>query len=99
MADAWRATVRVPRRRVALALIGVALVAGCLLARLGTPRARVGAGVTLVAVSALLVVLRRIEARSWEDPERTVRRLVAPIDPEKAGRALRALTLVKPVAE
>ena len=93
LVEAWTETVRAPRRRVTVALSVLVVVGALLVARQGTVATRLGAAIGLV-VFALVVWLWRLNERLvLSDPERTIRRLVGSVDPERAARALRALSL------
>ncbi len=94
LTETWVARVRVPRQRAvvgALALIGVAAL---LLARHGSGRARLVAAGCITLPIVLALILRRIESRRWRDPARVIQRLAGRVDAERAGRAVRALTLL-----
>jgi hypothetical protein len=96
LAEAWRTVTRSSRRRLALALVGLAWVLSLLLARHGTPRDRLIAALS-IGLSALLAVgWRLVERRRLRDPGRIVRTLARAVDPDRADRALRALSLLGP---
>ena len=86
---------RTPRRRAVLALGTLIVAVALLVAREGTARARVGAAsaMTLSAI-ALAMVIRR-ERAIWRDPYASIDRLAGNIEPERAGRARRALSLLE----
>jgi hypothetical protein len=90
----WRETLRRPRRRALVAMLALVFVVAMLVARVGTPRARIGSALLLVlgAGASTLVVLR--ERRRWRDPRAVIERLAGRADPDRAARALRALTLL-----
>jgi hypothetical protein len=71
------------------------LTLAMLLARLGTGAARLGALCGLLAVVAVAVALRVLEARVFRDPARTIERVAGRIEPELAQRAVRALSLLR----
>lgn len=96
LADAWRSATRASRRRIALALVGLAWVLALLVARQGTLRDRVVAGAGMALSVALAVGWRVFERRRLRDPGRIVRSLARAVDPERADRALRALSLLDP---
>jgi len=90
----WRATLKRPRRRALLAGLALVFVVAMLVARVGTVRARASACALLaVSVGASGVVLVR-QHRRWDDPRIAIERLATRADPERAARALRALTLL-----
>lgn len=90
----FRESVRGPRRR-ALVMGGLLLlVALAFVARVGTPAARLGAGGMALAGVVGLVVLRWRERRTWDDPRIAIQRLAGRVAPERAARALRALSLL-----
>jgi hypothetical protein len=94
LAEAWRAVTRRSRRRIALALVALVWLLGLLLARHGTPRDRVLTGAMLGLSVVLAVGWRLVERRRLGDPGRIVRNLARGIDPGRADRALRALSLL-----
>ena len=96
LADGWRLTVRDPRRRLAIALVVLVGLGALLAARHGTTRARIAAGGVIAASFALVALAAYLERRSWSDPGRVIWRLAGRVDPERARRALRALSLVAP---
>jgi hypothetical protein len=95
LAEAWIARVGVPRRRVALGAFALIGVGALLWARHGSTRARVIAAACLLVPLAVGLAARRLEARVWRSPDRIIRRVVGHVDAERAGRALRALTLLR----
>ena len=99
LADAWRSVTRSSRRRIALALVGLAWVLALLLARQGTLRDRVAAGAGMALSAGLAVGWRVFERRRLRDPGRIVRSLARAVDPDRADRALRALSLIDPRGE
>jgi hypothetical protein len=99
LAEAWRTVTRSSRRRIALALVALAWVLSLLLARHGTPRDRLIAGVAIGLSALLAVAWRLVEARRLRDPGRIVRSLARSVDPDRADRALRALSLLGPGGE
>jgi hypothetical protein len=96
LADAWRSVTRSSRRRIALAFIGLAWVLALLFARHGTPRDRLAAGSAMASSAALAIGWRLLERRRLRDPGRIVRSLARAVDPDRADRALRALSLLDP---
>lgn len=94
LAEAWRAEVRVPRRRARVALGALVTVLALLVARQGTIRARLLAAVLLLGILATNLAWRWFELRLWRDPARVIQRLAGRIEPARAGRALRALSLL-----
>ncbi|HVH44349.1 MAG TPA: DUF4175 domain-containing protein, partial [Labilithrix sp.] len=97
IAAAWQYTVRGPRRRAIVA--GSALVAtiAMLVARGGTPHARVGAALLLVAIIASVIALRLRDRRVFADPQRMIEHVAGRAEPEAAARAIRSLSLLDPV--
>ncbi|HTJ84445.1 MAG TPA: DUF4175 family protein [Polyangiaceae bacterium] len=79
LAPSWRA--------LAVGVVLLALFAAAHLARLGTPKARVGAAALLAGVALSLIGLAVIERRRWRDARRSVQRVVSEDDP-KLGAAL-----------
>ena len=96
--DAWLSAVRGPRRQ-AIVLGGLlATTVAMLVARMGTTYGRLGALAILVALGAVVLVLRVLEDRVFRDPARTIERVAGGVEPELAGRAVRALSLLRPEA-
>jgi len=91
--------VQSPRSRAELAAATLVLLAALLLARRGTPPAR-AAAVLCVALPIVALAWRRARERAlWREPSRVVSRLAGRVDPDRAGRAIRALGLIAdPVA-
>jgi DNA-binding NarL/FixJ family response regulator len=96
LAEAWIARVHGPRQRAAIAALALIAVAGLLIARQGSVRSRLIAAGCIVLPLVIGLVARRIESRLWRDPARVIRRIAGGVDPERAGRAARALTLLEP---
>ncbi|MDB4997247.1 MAG: hypothetical protein JWM74_4679, partial [Myxococcaceae bacterium] len=94
LAETWRGVVRTPRRRALAASVAFVIVIALLVARVGTTKARVAAGLAMVSTLALVLVVRRREQKLWSDPASVIDRVAGHIDPERARRALRALTLI-----
>ena len=91
------------RRRTPARLLGICLVVACLvgaalLARLGTPLARVLAVMLLLAAVAQLFVRRACDRRDFADVRRTIRRVLFPVDRAFGERALRAASLAERAA-
>ncbi|MCC6644900.1 MAG: DUF4175 family protein [Polyangiaceae bacterium] len=84
-----------PARRLSLAALLAAVVAGAWLARLGTPgpRAAAIAGVAVVLIVGVVVAAR--DRRRAASLERWLSAMVARADPDGAARALRALGLLE----
>jgi hypothetical protein len=94
MAEAWRIATGSSRRRIAVAFVALVWVLALLLARHGTARARLAALAALALSTALAVGWRVLEHRRLRDPGRIVRGIARSVDPVRADRALRALSLV-----
>jgi hypothetical protein len=93
LAQTWSLRVMGARRRAALCAFALVAVAALLWARHGSIEARsVAAGSLLLPLLGWLIA-RQVEERVWKSPERVIARVVGPVDAERAGRALRALTL------
>jgi hypothetical protein len=99
LAHAWRNVTRSSRRRMAWALVGLAWVLALLFARHGTPRARLLAASTMALSAALAVGWRLLERHRLRDPGRILLGLARRVDPARADRALRALSLIDPRGE
>lgn len=96
---AWHEAVDVPRRRAAVALGALVVVVAMALARAGTTRARVGAVGVMLGVGAVVAALRWRERRRLAAPGTAVVRLAGAVEPERAARALRALSLLNDAGE
>lgn len=94
--SAWLSVVRGPRLRATVAAACLATTAALLVARMGTTSARLGALAILVVTAAIVVTLRVLERRVFRDPVRTIQRVAGGVEPELAGRAIRALSLLRP---
>lgn len=82
-------------RLVAAVTIGAAVVAGAAhLARLGTDRTRLGAGILLGVATVVAIVWPLVDRRLLAEPRRVLRRVVGRADPEHWGRIDRAADLV-----
>lgn len=92
---AWLAVVAKPRTRALVALGTLVVIAALLVARVGTPRARIGGAVALASIAVLAVLHRRRERRIADDPERLARRLTGGTDAELTEKIVRALRLAK----
>ena len=94
--DAWLSAVRAPRRRAIAAAACLATVVAMLVARMGTTPARLDALAIMVGTAVVVITLRVLEARVFRDPARTIERVAGGVEPELAGRAIRALSLLRP---
>ena len=92
--DAWLSAVRGPRIRAIVALACLATTIAMLVARIGTTPARLGALAIVLATAAAVVAMHVLEARIFRDPARTIDRVAGGVEPELAGRAIRALSLL-----
>lgn len=92
--DAWLSAVRAARSRALVAFGVLAFTVAMLLARVGTTSSRLGAGAILVLAAAVVITARVLEAHAFRDPARTIQRLAGNVEPELAGRAIRALSLL-----
>lgn len=89
------AKLRVPSRIAKGFLLLLLCLVAALLARIGTPAARVGAALlVLLSLAAVLLAAFR-QRKKWADPQHILRQVVGRVDPELAGRAGRALTLLR----
>jgi hypothetical protein len=94
LADAWRNVVHTPKRRAEVAAAACVVAIALLVARVGTTQARIAAATAMAATVVIVVVLRRRETKLWNDPASVIARVAGSVDPERAQRALRALTLI-----
>jgi hypothetical protein len=92
----WIGMVRTPRRRACIAFVALVVVGMLLVARIGTMKARLGAGAGLVLAVAGVVVFLRRERDVWARTETAIDRLAGRVAPDDAQRALRALSLLRP---
>ncbi|HEY2370756.1 MAG TPA: DUF4175 domain-containing protein, partial [Polyangiaceae bacterium] len=94
LALVWKDTLRAPRRRALFAALALVFVVAMLVARIGTVKARVSsAAILTLAVAGVVAVIVR-ERRVWDDPRTVIERVANRADPDRAARALRALTLL-----
>jgi hypothetical protein len=91
--DAWLSAVRGPRGRALVAASCLAATIAMLVARVGSTSARLGAVAIVLVTGGVLLSLRVLEARVFDDPARTIERVAGGVEPELAGRAIRALSL------
>ncbi len=95
LADAWRQGLRPQIRRITFALALGAMLLASLLAREGTVRARTASAVSIVLAIVLAALALYATSRAMRGLSPVLRRLVAPVDPLGAARALRALSLLQ----
>lgn len=93
--DAWIGTVRAPRRRAFAAVAALAFTIAMLVARVGTTGARLGAVAILLVTGVVVLVVRLRERRIFDDPARTIEHVAGTVEPDLAGRAVRALSLLR----
>ncbi|MEI9941263.1 MAG: DUF4175 domain-containing protein [Pseudomonadota bacterium] len=89
---------RAPARWLSLSLLVSLLIAAGLLARLGTPWARSVAALLLVLAVAQIFLRRARDRRDFRDVQRTIRRVLVPVDRAVGERALRAAALAEQAA-
>jgi hypothetical protein len=89
---------RAPLRWLSLSLLVSLLIAAGLLARLGTPLPRSAAALLLVLAVAQIFLRRARDRRDFQDVERTIRRVLVPVDRAVGERALRAAALAEQAA-
>ncbi len=92
---AWRARVGGSRDRAAAAATLVVLFTAMLVARRGTLSFRVLALLALAFPLAVAAGAWLHDRAVWNDPSRVIDRLAGRLDPERAGRAIRALGLIR----
>ena len=93
LAKAWTSIVRGPRRTLLIAAWLFVFTIAMIVARMGTSEARLGAAGMLVVALAVIGVVLWIDRRVLGDTARTLDRVAT--DPEIAGRAIRALSLLE----
>jgi Domain of unknown function (DUF4175) len=86
---------RAPARWLSLWVVVSCLVAAGLLARLGTPWARVPAALLALLAIAQVFAFRFRDRRDFGDVRRTIRRVLVPVDRNLGERALRAAALAE----
>jgi hypothetical protein len=74
--------------------VAFAWVSAVLVARQGTAANRLGAAVAIVGSAVVAVGWRALEGRRLRRPDRIVRELAHRVAPERADRAIRALSLI-----
>ena len=99
LADGWSAVVRSSGRRLALALIAAVWAIALLIARQGTPPARLVAAGAAVSSVGLAIGWEIIARRRAREPARLLRGPARRVDVGRAESALRALAFVGPEGE
>jgi hypothetical protein len=89
---------RAPARWLALSLLVSLLIAAGLVARFGTPWTRGAAALLLILAVAQIFVRRARDRRDFTDVQRTIRRVLVPVDRALGERALRAAALAEQAA-
>jgi hypothetical protein len=95
---AFQAQRRAPARWLSVSLLVSLLVAAGLLARFGTPLSRAAAAISLLAGVVQIFVRRARDRRDFSDVQRTIRRVLVPVDRAVGERALRAAALAEQAA-
>jgi len=95
---AFRTQRRAPARWLNLSLLLALLIAAGLLARFGTLWTRTGAALLLILAVAQIFVRRARDRRDFQDVQRTIRRVLVPVDRAAGERALRAAALAQQAA-
>ena len=95
---AFQSRRRVPARWLSLSLLVSLLIAAGLLARLGTPLLRSAAALLLILAVAQIFLRRARDRRDFGDVQRTIRRVLVPVDRAVGERALRAAALAERAA-
>ncbi len=96
---AWKEATGGSRRQLAAALVGAVVVAGLLLARKGTPVARLEAGAAMIVALALAIGWSVHERRRLSRAPSVIGDLAGGIDRFAAAKALRALSLLDPTGQ
>jgi DNA-binding NarL/FixJ family response regulator len=99
LAERWANVLRPSRRRIAAALVVLAWAFALLLARRGTPRARLCAGAAALASAVAAGAWEGIARRRARAPQRLLRGAGRRVDAARVDRALRALAFVGPDGE
>ena len=95
---AFRTRRRGPARWLNLSLLVALLVAAGLLARQGSVWSRSAAALLLILAVAQMFVRRARDRRDFQDVQRTIRRVLVPVDRAVGERALRAAALAEQAA-
>jgi hypothetical protein len=86
---------RSPARLLSFALVLACLIGSGLLARFGTPWARLLAALVVLLSFAQILLRRARDSRDFRDVRRTIRRVLVPVDRALGERALRAAALAE----
>jgi len=92
---AFQSPRRTPARWLGLSLLVALLVAAGLLARLGSASSRSAAALLLILAVAQIFLRRARDRRDFGDVQRTIRRVLVPVDRAVGERALRAAALAE----
>ncbi|HET7541832.1 MAG TPA: DUF4175 domain-containing protein [Polyangiaceae bacterium] len=95
---AFRTPRRAPLRWLNLSLLLSLLIAAGLLARFGSTWSRCAAALLLIAVVVQIFLRRARDRRDFNDVQRTIRRVLVPVDRALGERALRAAALAQQAA-
>lgn len=98
LGDAWRLTIRGPRRRALAVLSALVVSIALLVARGGTVPLRLFAASILVVLVGFLFVMQKRQRRILSDPARTIEHVAGRVEPEGAEKAIRSLSLLEPAA-
>ncbi|HKO49626.1 MAG TPA: DUF4175 domain-containing protein [Polyangiaceae bacterium] len=90
---------RTPARWLSLSLLVSLLIGAGLVARLGTPLTRSAAAALLILAVAQIFLRRARDRRDFADVQRTIRRVLVPVDRALGERALRAAVLAERAAQ
>jgi hypothetical protein len=96
---AFRAPRRAPQRFLNLSLLVSLLIAAGLLARLGSAWSRSAAALLLLLAVAQIFLRRARDRRDFNDVQRTIRRVLVPVDRALGERVLRAAALAEQAAQ
>jgi hypothetical protein len=95
---AFQSPRRAPARWLGLSLLVSLLIAAGLLARLGSALPRASAALLLILAVAQIFLRRARDRRDFGDVQRTIRRVLVPVDRAVGERALRAAALLEQAA-
>src|SRR6478736_432625 len=95
LAVAFRTRRRTPMRWLNLSFFVALSIASGLVARFGTPWTRTAAALLLIAAGAQIFLRRARDRRDFADVQRTIRRVLVPVDRAVGERALRAAALAE----
>lgn len=95
--SAFRGPLAFPHLMLRLVLAFLACGGAATLGRVGTDQARLSAAVLLGLFFLLMIVFLRHRSRRWKKPKLALEHTLRRVEPERAGQAVRAYSLLKRV--